>query len=157
LKIITLLAEMGKKLGFDIWCADRNRSEKLREICLNKFPLDFERSERIKQIDVIWIKDNQIKYIYEVENSTAFVEALKRATNIPERTKVEKIIVLPRDRISLLKDKMQEPMFIDYFNKDSWKIMFYEDVMRYSKKRDIKDFDKSFKEKLTEETQSKLS
>lgn len=157
LQMIIILAQMGKKLGFDVWCADRSQSEELRKICLKDFPLKFPQVERVKQIDVVWLKDNEIKYALEVENSTAFVEALKRITNIPEREKVEKVIVMPKKRLSLLKDKMQEPMFADYFEKDNWKIMYYEDVERIKNKKDISDFDKCLKDKILLEKQSTLS
>lgn len=54
--------------------------------------------ERVQNIDVIWIKDNKIFYVFEVENTTAInIEVLN------------KYIIIPEERENLLYKKIKEP------------------------------------------------
>jgi len=50
--IIKILAEIGKKMGYKIWCPDKNRDEG---------------KSRVEKIDCLWIKNNNIEYAFEVE------------------------------------------------------------------------------------------
>lgn len=74
--------------------------KKLSELCdFKKLEIDLpkERLERVQNIDVIWIKDNKIFYVFEVENTTAInIEVLN------------KYIIIPEERENLLYKKIKE-------------------------------------------------
>jgi len=135
--IIKLLAEIGKKLGFKVWCPDKNRDETLKKICGNKIDFDFEGKSRVEKIDCLWIKDNTIEYAFEVENSTTITSALERGSNLPDRKNTKKMILIPKDRAKLLNRKIREPMFKDTFILDKWQVAFYEELEKFSHKKNI--------------------
>jgi len=135
-KMIYYLAKIGKRLGFDIYIGLREQSEefekvKLSELCSEDSPTirftPLEKLDRIKQIDVIWYKDGEVKYEFEVENTTSITEAIVRGSNIlTEITK--RFIVIPKERENLLYKKLQEPIFSEKSKRDKWIFMFYNDV-----------------------------
>ena len=138
-QIENILAKIGKKLGYNVWSPDKSRNSQMNEICID-FDLNIPNKERIRLIDVLWIKNSKIRYAFEVENSTGITSALERGSNI-DSTTTKKIIVLPNDRQKFLKRKMKEPLFRDWFKHDNWSIMLYEDLERFEESRD-KDEDK---------------
>ena len=130
---ISYLAKIGKKLGFDIFIGKREQSEKNEGKTLksfaNVFDLDFITDDFIRQralyIDILFLKEGKIIYVFEVENSTNFIEALHR--NSVLESDIEKFIVLPNKREEELLNK-KEPLFIKSFNSGNWKYLLYSDL-----------------------------
>ena len=153
--MIRNLAEIGKKFGFKVWCPDRNKDSVLKETCETdlRLNIDTEKLERIKQIDVVWFKDNNILSIFEVENSTAITSALERGSNLPNSELIKKHILIPKERTTLFSRKMKEPMFNEFYQRGNWKVGFYQDLEVFVKKRnqEIDDFGSIFKQTLKEE------
>ena len=89
--------------------------EKFNEI-LKELNIDDE-LKRITLIDVIWYDDSDIKYIFEIENSTNITSAIERASNIPEKHDVKRFIVIPEERQKMFNRKMNEPMFEESYKK----------------------------------------
>jgi len=158
--IIKLLAEIGRKFGFKIWCADKNRDKTLMEMCENKIDFDFEGKSRVEKIDCLWIRNNKIEYAFEVENSTTITSALERGSNLPDRKNTKKMILIPKERAKLLNRKIKEPMFKDTFILDEWQVAFYEELEKLPNRRNLsrEDFDNIFSQKIksTESIQTKL-
>ena len=97
----------------------------MNEIMDKKFKK--ERIDRINMIDAIWISENNIQCIFEVENSTNFTMALQRASNLD--CSVKKFMVIPEDREAELR-AVKDPIFINLFAEYNWKYLTYNQVMR---------------------------
>lgn len=128
-KIIGYLSKIGLKSGYEIWIGIREQSDifednplstlvnaSLASVGLNKRQID-----RIKNIDVLWIKNNEIKYAFEVENTTGITEALARCSNIPYECK--RVLAIPEEREKLLRKKFNEPLIEE--EKEKWNVIFY--------------------------------
>ena len=139
-QIIYSLAKLGKKNGYKIYIGKREQSERyqgnhilrelndisdMNEIMDKKFKK--ERIDRINMIDAIWISENNIQCIFEVENSTNFTMALQRASNLD--CSVKKFMVIPEDREAELR-AVKDPIFINLFAEYNWKYLTYNQVMR---------------------------
>ncbi len=119
-----ILCKLGVQFGYKVWSPDHAKDQEMKEIC-EDFDLDVPNADRVKNIDVLWIKDGIVKYAFEVENSTSITSALERCSNIKDVT-VKRIMVVPQERKNFLERKKKEPMFIDYFTKDNWKVIWYD-------------------------------
>lgn len=161
LTMIKILAEIGKKFGYKVWCPDKNRDNELSKICENRVDFEFEGKSRVEKIDVLWFKDKKIHYAFEVENSTTITSALERGSNLPDRKNTKKMILIPKDRAKLLNRKIKEPMFKDTFILDGWQVAFYEELEKIFGKRklDEDEFNQIFSTRIKskEEVQARLS
>ena len=139
-QIIYSLAKLGKKNSYKIFIGKREQSERyqdnhilrelndvsdMNEIMGKKFKK--ERIDRINMIDAIWINENDIQCIFEVENSTNFTMALQRASNLD--CSVKKFMIIPEDREAELR-AVKDPIFINLFAEYNWKYLTYNQVMR---------------------------
>lgn len=135
--IINYLAELGQKGGFKVWAAHKDKET--RKFTENKLSLIIEADDsidRLKEIDVIWVKDKQIKCVFEVENTTAILEAINRASNISYPTK--KFILLPDEREGFLQKRLKDPMLREMMVKFGWAVIYYNALENFynSSKRD---------------------
>ena len=137
-EMIYYLAEIGKKAGYKIWIGSKEQSdifqnEKLSKLCtesnLNLSGFTNDALQRIKMIDVLWYDDNSVKYIFEVENSTSITSAIERGSHIPEEYNVQRFIVIPEERQTMLDRKKNEPMFQEGYTKYKWQTIHY-DVLK---------------------------
>jgi len=135
-KIVEILSNLGIRLGFKVH-ADL---EGWREGAL-PLRLAQENLKRVLEIDVIWYKENQIYYEFEVENSTGITEALVRGSNIPSGV-IKRFIVIPEEREALLTRKVNEPMINERISSDNW------NFIRYDALRDFYISNKNGKVKL---------
>jgi len=148
-KMIYHLAIIGKKFGFNIWVGKREQGEKYKNIKLSnlsdEFPElhsisdDSERIKRIKQIDVIWHRKGEIRYTFEVENTTSITDAIIRGANIKPKDdstplKINRYLIIPKTRIKLLVRKMNEPLIKNGLTSSSWKFITYENLKNYCSK-----------------------
>jgi len=161
IEIIRILAEIGKKFGYKVWCPDKNQDQRLKEICENDISFSFKGKDRVKKIDVLWFDDKEIHYAFEVENSTTITSALERGSNLPDRQNTKKMILIPKERAKLLNRKIKEPMFRDTFILDKWRVAFYQELEKLSRKKKLSEeiFNQIFSTRIKskEEVQSKLS
>ena len=152
-EMIYYLAKIGKRLGFNVHIGQKEQNMefekvKLSELCSEESPtirfVPSEKLERIKQIDVIWYKNEEIKFEFEVENTTSITEAIVRGSNIPTET-TKRFIVIPEERENFLYKRLREPIFSEKSRWDKWNFMFYEDVkgLFKNKKIKIRDINKS--------------
>lgn len=160
--MIRFLAETGKRLGFEVYCPDRKKDEVINNLSEKDLHLQIgiNKLNRIKQIDVIWFKNDKIYYIFEVENTTNFTDTLVRASNLPDVDSIKKIIVIPYERRNLLSRKLKEPMFEENFKRYDWRVTTYENIEKITKKKDftLEEFDKIYSKTIRDkEYQTKLS
>lgn len=79
-----LLLRIGRMLGYDTYSPDRSKrayGEKLRNYCtVDKVPTRFlgELVSIIREIDVIWFRDDVPKFAFEVEHTTKFGAGFQR-------------------------------------------------------------------------------
>lgn len=145
-EIIYYLGSIGKKLDFKVWIGQREqgslfRNKKLSDLCDESSPTirftPLENLERIKQIDVVWYKEGEIKYEFEVENTTGITDAIVRGSNILTKD-TRRFIVIPEQRQSFLYKKLQEPIFSRIRDISEWNFMFYEDAKNLYHKKTLK-------------------
>lgn len=117
------LAKLGKQFGFDVYVADI--TDENRDLVVKELELDIpdEQLHKVRKIDVLWLKNNQIKYCFEIENTTQITEAISRGSNIPYKT--ERIIVLPDDKERLVHSKFQNVMLKERVEQDNWRVILY--------------------------------
>jgi len=157
LEMIKYLAQIGLGLGFKAWTA--HKDEELLKTTEKELSLPIERLDRIKEIDVLWIKDNKIEYAFEVENTTQITEAIVRGSNIPYRP--NRVILIPERKEKMLKRKFDEPLIKERVETDFWRMITYEDLVAFitksRKEIEISDFNKIIRlPKYAEEKQRSL-
>lgn len=142
-EMIYFLSEIGRKMGYKIYIGKREQPEiynnkKLSEYAdilkLDEINIDQEKKERVEMIDIVWVKDNNIEYAVEVENSTNFTSGIQRASNLDKL--ITKIMVLPNKRREEFLG-IRDPLFIDSFKKYNWGYIFYDDIVKLKSSRDI--------------------
>ena len=134
--IIAILAEIGKAQDYKIWVGKieqshiiknfKNIQGKLGQYVTYKSIArlkNIKNPEIIEDIDLIWIKDNHIVKIFEIEATTSIISALSRGSNADSN--ITKYLVLPEDRELQLLRKMKSPMFSERFINDNWKIIYF--------------------------------
>lgn len=140
--MIEKLAEIGKKFGYVVWTAHSN--DEISKITIKELHLPLTRIDRVREIDVLWIRENKIEYAFEVENTTQITEAVVRGSNIPYP--VKRFIIIPDEREKLLKGKFDEPLLKERIEKDNWKMVSYSDLIQFhqeiKQKGDISAFEK---------------
>jgi len=139
-QMISLLADIGNGLGFNTWIGLKEQSSFVKGAAGSTTPLsDFckpkklmisglskEQLDEAINIDLLWYKDGKITSIFEVENTTAMTEALRRASSLPYPT--GKYMVLPDERTSQLAKKLKSPMFGQWFEQDKWQVLYYDSL-----------------------------
>tara|TARA_Y100000034_G_C6894781_1_gene412336 strand:- start:166 stop:2607 length:2442 start_codon:yes stop_codon:yes gene_type:complete len=155
-EILFFLSQIGKKLGYKIFVGKREQPENYKGARLAsymdfnnlKFLKDYDKTQiaRIEMIDMVWLdKDNDIKYVIEVENSTKFTSGIQRASNLKED--IKKIMVMPNKREKEFK-RIKDPLFVENFKNYLWKYSFYSDVESLKSLRSLseKNLNKFLKE-----------
>jgi len=122
--IVEILANIGEQLGFEVY-ADLTGWRK--ELNLELPP---ENLERVKEIDVLWYRDNEITHEFEVENTTGITEAIVRGSNILNHS-TKRYIVIPEERESFFKRKISEPILNEMFEKYNWDIIYYDAIKTF--------------------------
>lgn len=118
--IIKMLTEVGKKIGFEVYAA---HLPEYRGMSFD-LPLSKDKIDRIREIDVLWLKNSEIAYEFEVENSTGISDAFIRGSNIPSKD-IKRYIVIPEERRNLLSMKIAEPILKENIDVYNWKFIFY--------------------------------
>jgi hypothetical protein len=128
------LIKLGKRLTFEIFVGKREQPEvydgrKLSDFAdhknLRMLDLDKEVQKRVEMIDMLWIKNGIIQRVIEVENSTNFTSGVQRASNLAPD--IPKLMILPDHRGNEFLG-LNDPLFVDNFQKYSWKYLYYSDV-----------------------------
>jgi DNA modification methylase len=135
-ELIVILAVIGKSQGYDIWIGKREQSDKdnglvargktLREyMTVNQLKVNNAKNQEvIEQIDLIWMEDDKIKAIFEVESTTGMTSALMRGSNVDKA--VDKFMVIPGEREPEFRNKMTSPLFKEHFENENWKLIYFD-------------------------------
>jgi hypothetical protein len=142
-QIIEMLAELGKKADLQVYAdLPEYRSTKL------DLPLSKDKIDRIREIDALWLKNNEVVYEFEVENSTGISDAIIRGSNIPSMN-VRRYIIIPEERKNLLVMKIAEPILKENIEQYKWNFIFYDTFLSfYEKNRQKKKIEPTEIDKL---------
>ena len=151
-EVLALLAEVGKSLGFKIWIGKKEQSEFADGLAGHKKLSEYvnvtlesitnaENKKTIQGIDLLWIKSNKIVSSLEVEFSTSMTSGLVRGSNIDSA--VPKYLVIPEEREEQFRRKQKSPMFAERFEKDSWRLLFFDSIRHSYKKLKSKELELS--------------
>lgn len=139
-QVISLLADIGSGSGFNTWIGMKEQATVVKGAAGSTIPLaDFCKPKRLMitglnqeqldeaiNVDLLWYRDGKIVTLFEVENTTAMTEALRRASSLPYPT--DKYMVLPDERAGQLAKKLKSPMFGQWFEQDKWQVLYYDSL-----------------------------
>lgn len=143
-EVIHKLCKIGQRMGFSVFVGKREQPEmiskgqKLRDVCdvINLDQLKDEygsaRIDRISMIDCLYLLDNHIQLIFEVENSTNFSSAIIRASNTA--IAIPKYMIVPDERVDEL-ICFSDPLFREAFKENNWRYITYTDISRIATMR----------------------
>ena len=139
--IIALLAEIGKKLNYKIYVGKVEQSHKTDNYLVKKEYLrdymDYPDLTSIKNaqnintvgdIDLLWIENDLIQYVFEIESTSAMTSALLRGSNVDNS--VPKIMLFPEERFRQYIRKMKSPLFKERFENDNWKFILFDELYK---------------------------
>jgi len=167
-EMIVILAEIAKYNNFKIWIGKNEQSHKImgfpkKSGKLSQYVIlknlqhlgSIQNPQIVDDVDILWIRENQIVYSFEIEATTTMTESLNRGSNID--SEVSKFLVIPQERERQLLRKMRSPMFANRFKDDNWKVIYFEALRaEYSKKKGKTDItklvDRKVKKKIDKKT-----
>ncbi|MBX5326453.1 MAG: hypothetical protein ACQXXH_00890 [Candidatus Bathyarchaeia archaeon] len=126
-QIIQMIVELGQKAGFEVYADLPDWRGKL------DLPLSKEKIDRIKEIDALWMKNGEIFYEFEVENTTGISDAIIRGSNIPSPN-VKRFIIIPEERKNLLLMKIAEPILKESIEQYKWGFIFFDTIITFYEK-----------------------
>jgi hypothetical protein len=118
--LVEELCQLGEWAGYEVFGDIPRRRRSL------DFDIPEDQLRRIREIDVLWYKKNEIKYEFEIENTTNIIEALVRGANIEKP--VKRIMVVPEEREHKIAGMLKEHRISEMVIKDNWKFLWYNDL-----------------------------
>ena len=145
---IAILSEIGRLKGYDIYIGKIEQSHEmysgtiknkkyLKEFItyksINKLK-NIQNPTVVDDIDLLWIKNNKIFSLFEVESTTSMTSALQRGSNVDKD--VPKFMIMPSDRHNQFTQKMKSPLFYERFINDNWNKIYFENLVEaYTKNK----------------------
>ncbi|MEP7308051.1 MAG: hypothetical protein ABJA98_21325 [Acidobacteriota bacterium] len=122
IKIQALLAEVGSRMGMQIWIPRSDRSAVLGEWrsdhppVLDRLPLNYDDTtlKTIEQIDVLWLRGRAIKRAFEVEHTTSIYSGILRMADLlalQPNMDIRLHIVAPVARRDKVFQEIRRPVF----------------------------------------------
>lgn len=122
IRIQALLAEIGSRMGMDIWIPRSDRARVMSEwqgehpLPLERLPLNYDETtlKTIEQIDVLWLKGRAIKRAFEVEHTTSVYSGILRMADLlalQPNMDIQLHIVAPQARREKVFQELQRPVF----------------------------------------------
>jgi hypothetical protein len=133
--LIALLAQIGRQRGYEIWIGQREQRERAGGLAPNVLLRDLvtARPTMLAKVsdlrpgldmDLLWLKGNQVAHAFEVESTTTMTSGLQRGLNLPDN--VPKTMVIPEERERDHERKMKSPLFSQHFAKDHCNLLFFD-------------------------------
>jgi predicted RNA-binding protein len=121
-RVQALLAEVGARMGMQIWIPRNNREAVLAEWkgdhgpLLDRLPLNYDdvTLRTIEQIDVLWLKGRAIKRAFEVEHTTSVYSGILRMADLlalQPNMDIRLHIVAPAARREKVFQELRRPVF----------------------------------------------
>lgn len=139
--VIKKITFIGNKVGSSVYIGKREQPEPcgdgkhlyeladLQSLDILSKRYDAEKIKRIEMIDTVWLSklDNSIECVFEVENSTGFISAIQRASNIEKA--IPKFMVIPKERENELRN-VKDSYFVKGFTEYNWSYITYDEIER---------------------------
>ena len=120
--IHSLLADIGSRMGMEIWLPRGDRSAVLSEWKgvhpppLERLPLNYNETTlgTIEQIDVLWLRGRSIRRAFEVEHTTAVYSGILRMADLlalQPNMQIKLHIVAPLSRRTKVFQELRRPVF----------------------------------------------
>jgi hypothetical protein len=121
-QIQALLAEIGSRMGMQIWLPRGDRTSVLSEwngdhpTPLERLPLNYDEAtlRTIEQIDVLWLRGRSIRRAFEVEHTTAVYSGILRMADLlalQPNMDIKLHIVAPVTRREKVFQELRRPVF----------------------------------------------
>ncbi len=122
IQIQSLIAEVGSRMGMQIWIPKNDRSAVLKEWrgdhppILERLPLNYDDAtlRTIEQIDVLWLKGRSIRRAFEVEHTTSIYSGILRMADLlalQPNMDIRLHIVAPEHRRDRVFSQIRRPVF----------------------------------------------
>lgn len=122
IQIQALLAEVGSRMGMQIWIPRNDRSAVLAEwrgehdLIIDRLPLNYDDAtlRTIEQIDVLWLKGRSIRRAFEVEHTTSIYSGILRMADLlalQPNMDIRLHIVAPESRRERVFAQLRRPVF----------------------------------------------
>lgn len=122
IRVQALLADIGIRMGMNIWIPRGDRAAVLRESqqddgrFLERLPLNYDDTtlKTVEQIDVLWLKGRSIKRAFEVEHTTSVYSGILRMADLlalQPNMAIKAHIVAPATRREKVLSEIQRPVF----------------------------------------------
>jgi hypothetical protein len=122
IRVQALLAEVGSRMGMQIWLPRADRSGVLAEWrgdhapVLERLPLNYDDTtlKTIEQIDVLWLRGRYIRRAFEVEHTTSVYSGILRMADLlalQPNMDIRLHIVAPAARREKVFQEIQRPVF----------------------------------------------
>lgn len=122
IRIQSLIAQAGAKMGMSIWVPNADRSGVLKEWqgeppkLLDRLPLNYDDTtlRTIEQIDVLWLRGRSIVRAFEVEHTTSVYSGILRMADLlalQPNMDIRLHIVAPAERREKVFSEIRRPVF----------------------------------------------
>lgn len=122
IRVQALLADLGTRLGLQVWIPKADRQAVLAEwkaegaALLDRLPLNYDdvTLQTIERIDVLWLKGRSIRHAFEVEHTTSIYSGLLRMADLlalQPNMDIQLHIVAPDIRREKVFEEMTRPVF----------------------------------------------
>jgi hypothetical protein len=122
IKLQALLAEIGSRMGMDVWIPRSDRAAVSKEWrgdhapILDRLPLNYDDTtlRTIEQIDVLWLRGRSIRRAFEVEHTTSVYSGILRMADLlalQPNMDIRLHIVAPEARRDKVFQEIRRPVF----------------------------------------------
>lgn len=121
IQIQALLAEIGSKMGMQVWIPKADRGRVVEEATgtlalIDRLPLNYDETtlKTIEQIDVLWLRGRSIQRAFEVEHTTAVYSGILRMADLlalQPNMDIRLHIVAPVSRRAKVFQELRRPVF----------------------------------------------
>lgn len=122
IRVQALLAQIGGRMGMDIWLPRSDRVAVTKELqgnhakLLERLPLNYDDTtlRTIEQIDVLWLKGRSIRRAFEVEHTTSVYSGILRMADLlalQPNMDIRLHIVAPTSRRDKVFQEIRRPVF----------------------------------------------
>jgi hypothetical protein len=122
IQVQALLAEIGSRMGMQVWIPRADRVAVLNEwkgdhpTPLERLPLNYDETtlKTIEQIDILWLKGRSIRRAFEVEHTTSVYSGILRMADLlalQPNMEIKLHIVAPVARREKVMQELRRPVF----------------------------------------------
>ncbi|MCL5959738.1 MAG: hypothetical protein M1358_10580 [Chloroflexi bacterium] len=136
-QMVAALVQLGHEFGFRVWISrDQQRAEwsgkplaaLLADTERNFGPESLLGGLNSPQIDVVWYGQGKLTYVFQVEWTTVFGDALLAADH--STPSVRRFLVVPEERVSLISAKLARyPWMSRAIGETGWEFVKYQHLM----------------------------